>query len=121
MRTAPAPSVASLWRQLIALRNRAIVSLARGDALDPGMVSLIGSVAAALGAIDQIPVAADRMERAVVADDGTAIRLRLFRADGTAAEVELDAAHAIGLAGRLAEAAQWRIAGSAPLPQRKVS
>jgi hypothetical protein len=47
--------------------------------------------------------------RAVVADDGHAIRLVVYRGDAVAAVVVLDAAGAIGLAGRLIEAGHRRL------------
>jgi hypothetical protein len=105
----PAPSVTALRRQLLAIRNRAVVALARGESLDAGMVSLIGSVAAALSALDHVSVTAETAERVVVVDDGRAVRLRLFRADQTTAEIELDAARAISMAGELIAAARWRL------------
>ena len=52
--------------------------------------------------------------RAVVADDGHTIRLVTYRGDAVAAVVVLDAAGAIGLAGRLIEAGHRRLQPSPP-------
>jgi hypothetical protein len=93
---------------LLALRRRAVRGLLRQEQLDGGMIALLGSVTAALDALDSVPVRAARAERAVVADDGGPIRLITYQSDGVAVAIELDAARAINLAGRLIAAARRR-------------
>jgi hypothetical protein len=77
--------------------------------IDGGVMALLGSVNAALAAVDSAPVEAVAAARAVVADDGEAIRLTFYAADGGACGLELDPAHAVRLAGRLLEAASARL------------
>ena len=54
--------------------------------------------------------------RAVLADDAHQMRLVVYRGNEIAAVVPLDAVRAIGLAGRLIEAAERRLSSSLPRP-----
>jgi len=76
-----------------------------------GQLPRIAAFEAALAALDEAPTEWEPASRAVVSDDGQAIRLTLYREDGKAASVELSPAAAVALAGRLIEAALPRLNG----------
>jgi hypothetical protein len=77
--------------------------LVRKGVPDGGMIALLGSVGAALEAIDRTPVEAEPAARAVVSDDGNRTVLTLYREDGAATAVELNPEYAVELARRLLE------------------
>jgi hypothetical protein len=77
--------------------------------IDGGVMALLGTVNAALAAVDAVPVDVALAARAVVSDDGKVIRLMFYAEDGAACGLELDPAHAVSLAGRLIEAALARL------------
>jgi hypothetical protein len=63
------------------MRTELIDRLAR-NGVDGGMIALLGSVGAALEAVDCTPVEAEPADRAVVSDDGNRTLLTLYREDG---------------------------------------
>ena len=76
-----------------------------------GQLPRIAAINAVIAALDEEPTEWDSADRAVVSDDGTVIRLALYREDGKADSVELSPAAAVALAGRLLEAALPRLNG----------
>jgi hypothetical protein len=95
--------------RLLVLRADALDRLAEADGIDGGMLALLGNVGAALDALDAVPVDAAPVERAVVVDDGTAIRLVLYDAAGAVAAVVIEPARAVRLAGELIASARHRL------------
>jgi hypothetical protein len=107
-RDRPLEPGADLRSRLCSMRSEIVEKLSQQ--FDGGFLALLGSVQSAIGAVDAVPE--DEVEpaaRAVVADDGTAIKLMFYSADGAACGLELDPAHAVSLAGRLLEAASARL------------
>jgi hypothetical protein len=102
-------TIAELRRDLLELRGQALDALAAGG-IDPEMLAVLSSSTAALDALDRLPAASAPVSRAVVADDAGAVRLIVFDEAGGAASVSLTAPAAIGLAGRLLQAAELRTA-----------
>jgi hypothetical protein len=102
----PAPD---LRARLVHMRAELVEMLIRKGVPDGGMIALLGSVGAALEALDRAPVEAEPADRAVVSDDGYRTVLMLYRENGAAAAVELDPEHAVDLAGRLLAAASARL------------
>ena len=102
-------ALAALRDRLLALRADLVRQLAASDALDAGLLTLVGHVGAALDALDAAPADAALAERAVVTDDGEAIRLASYTGAARVAVVELDAARAVRLAGELIAAAVRRL------------
>jgi hypothetical protein len=97
----PAPdALATLRDRLLVLRDDLRGRLAAADALDAGMLRMLGEVGAALAALDGEAVGAELATRAVVSDGGE-IRLVLYGAAGAVAATVLDPVRAIHLAGRL--------------------
>jgi len=76
-----------------------------------GQLPRIAAINAVIAPLDEEPTEWDSADRAVVSDDGTVIRLALYREDGRAASVELSRAAAVVLASRLLEAAVPRLNG----------
>jgi hypothetical protein len=67
--------------------------MTRRGAVEPGHLPLIAGIAAALDALDRLPIEASPSTgaaRAVVGDDGRAIRLTLYAEAGVVASVALD-------------------------------
>jgi hypothetical protein len=69
----------------------------------------VAGITAALDALSCMPIDAEPAARAVVSDDGEAIRLTLYGEGGSVAAVELDLVRAVALAGRLLKAAAPRL------------
>jgi hypothetical protein len=67
------------------------------------------AIDAMLAVLDEIPTGAVPATRAVVADDDEEIRLTLYAEEGAVASAALDPIAAIGLAGKLIEAALLRL------------
>jgi hypothetical protein len=77
--------------------------------VDDGDLLLLGSVEAALAAIDTAPEDVETAARAVVSDHGEVIRLTFYSENGAGRGLELGPAHAVKLAGELLEAAASRL------------
>jgi hypothetical protein len=79
------------------------------------------AIDAVLAVLDEEPTEWEPADRAVVSDDGQAIRAALYREDGKAASVELSPAAAVALAGKLLVAAlprpSWRTEGNSTVCQ----
>jgi len=97
-----------LRTRLLALRADILAQLAKADTLEASWLVTIAGIAAAL-AIEAEPTAAEIADRAVVADDGAAIRLALYTADHQAVAVELPPTRAVALADDLLAAALPRL------------
>jgi hypothetical protein len=113
-----APAIASsvdpqpLRAQLLDMRGALLEQLAEG--IDGGALALLASVNGALAAVEaseQLAAAngVARDGRVVISDDGTSLRLTMYRAKGLQASVELTAGQAAHLAATLAAAAARRI------------
>jgi hypothetical protein len=100
---------AALRARLLYMRAELVEMLVRKGVPDGGMIALLGSVGAALDALDRAPVDAEPAARAVVSEDGNRTVLMLYREDGAAAAVELDPEHAVELARRLLDASSARL------------
>jgi hypothetical protein len=75
----PAPDLrAALRARLVIMRGELVEMLVR-KGVDGGMIALLGSVGAALEALDRAPVEAEPADRAVVSDDGNRTVLTLYR------------------------------------------
>jgi hypothetical protein len=106
----PAPDLrGELRTKLHHMRAELVEMLIRKGVPDGGMIALLGSVGAALEALDRAPVEAEPADRAVVSDDGYRTVLTLYRENGAAAAVELNPEHAVELARRLLEASSARL------------
>jgi hypothetical protein len=101
----------SLRAVLVDMRSQLVEQLAEG--IDGGVLALLGTVhtaIAALEASEQIAAnGAARDGRIVVSDDGTSLKVTVYRAKGLQATVELTAGQAAHLAASLASAAARRI------------
>jgi hypothetical protein len=98
--------------RLLALRVDVLRQLAESEAIDGGLLALLGNVGAAITAIDAAsPVAADAEPnaRAVVSDDGTEIRLTLYAENGAVFAVPIAPGRAVALAGELIAAARPKL------------
>jgi hypothetical protein len=104
-------NAAPLRAQLFDMRAALIEKL--GQRIDGGALALLGSVGAAIAALDDDLAVEPAAGRAILADDGQAIRLAIVGQAGEAAAAELSPASAITLAGRLIGAARRRLAASA--------
>jgi hypothetical protein len=100
---------ARLRERLMELRDYALGRMLRRCAVEPGHLPMIAGIAAALDALDTIPVEAEMAARAVVSDDGRETRLTLYAEAGAAAAIVLDPIRAVTLAGRLLAAALPRL------------
>jgi hypothetical protein len=100
---------ARLRDRLIELRDDALNRMLRRGTVEPGHLPLIAGIAAALNALDTMPVEAAAAARAVVSDDSRKIRLTLYSEAGAVATVALDPVRATALAGRLIEAVLGRM------------
>jgi hypothetical protein len=108
-RPLPRDGPARLRDRLIELRAEMLDRMLRRGAVEPGHLPLIAGINAVLEVLDKIPIEVDRAERAVVSDDGRAIRPTLYKA-GAVATGEISPAHSVALAGRLLDAAGTRLA-----------
>jgi hypothetical protein len=100
---------ARLRERLIELRDDALDRMLRRGAVEPGHLPLIAGIAAALNALDTMPVEAAAAARAVVSADSREIRLTLESDAGAVATVALDPVRATALAGQLIEAVLGRM------------
>jgi hypothetical protein len=100
------------WR-LFELRNDLLRRLDEAEALDGGLLRLLGDTSAALAAIDAWPPAvnAAAADRVALADDGVEFRLTWYGSADASATVVLDPRRAIALAGQLIAAALRHTAG----------
>jgi len=89
--------------------RRAELVGALAQRVDDGDLLLLGSVEAALAAIDTAPEDVETAARAVVSDHGEVIRLTFYSENGAGRGLELEPAHAVKLAGELLEAAASRL------------
>ncbi|HKM73915.1 MAG TPA: hypothetical protein VJX94_28275 [Stellaceae bacterium] len=87
-------------QQLLRRRSEALARLLR-----QGDVLLIARLDAALAALEEAPAEWEPASRAVVSDDGQAVRLTLYAEIGAIAAMDLDPIRAIGLAGKLIDGA----------------
>ena len=87
------------------LGMRAVLLAGLEKQIDAGHLALLAGINAALLAADAQAVAAEDAARAIVADDGSAIRLVLYREDEAVAAVTVNPVRAIALAGDLIAAA----------------
>ena len=101
------PPEADLRSRLCSMRSEIVEKLSQQ--FDGGFLALVASVQGAIAAVDAVPEDVAVAARAVVADDGTAIKLMFYAEDGAACGLELDPAHAVALAGRLIAAASVRL------------
>jgi uncharacterized membrane protein len=92
--------------RLLAMRHEEAVRILRHH---PS--SMTTAIDAMLAALDEMTTDAQPATRAVVADDDKEIRLMLCAEEGAVASAALDPIAAIGLAGRLIEAALLRLTG----------
>jgi hypothetical protein len=106
-RDRPPEGSANPRSRLCGMRAELVERLARR--IEGGDLALVGTVHAALAAVDSTPIEAVAAARAVVADDGRTIRLTFYAEDGAACGLELDPAYAVALAGRLIDAASVRM------------
>jgi hypothetical protein len=106
-RDRPPEGGADLRSRLCDMRAELVERLARR--IDGGDLVLLGTVHGAIAAVDAVPEDVVPAARAVVSDDGEAIRLVFYGEDGATCGLELDPAHAVRLAGRLIEAASARL------------
>jgi hypothetical protein len=98
-----------LRERLTLLRDEALDRMLRLRTVEPGHLPLIAGIAAALNALDTMPVEAAAAARAVVSADSREIRLTLYSEVGAVATVALDPVRATALAGRLIEAVLGRM------------
>jgi hypothetical protein len=99
-----------LRSRLLSLREDALRHLDEADALDGGLLRLLGDTSAALAAIDRQPPAdAEPAARVVVSDDGREIRLTLYTENGAAFAAPIAPGRAVALAGELIAAARPKL------------
>jgi hypothetical protein len=98
-----------LRERLTLLRDEALDRMLRRGTVEPGHLPLIAGIAAALNALDTMPVEAAAAARAVVSADSREIRLTLYSEVGAVATVALDPVRATALAQRLIGAALPRL------------
>jgi hypothetical protein len=98
-----------LWDRLIQMRGDALDRMIRRGAVEPGHLPLIAGINVALEELDSMPIEAHPAERAVVSDNGRAIRPTLYSKAGTIATVEFSPARSVVLAGRLLDAAGTKL------------
>jgi hypothetical protein len=102
----------SLRAVLLDMRTQLLEQL--GEGIDGRVLALLASVSGALAAVEaseQLAAAngVARDGRIVVSDDGTSLKLTMYRAKGLQASVELTPGQAAHLAATLASAAARRI------------
>lgn len=108
----------SLRERLVELRADLIDRMARRDAIEPGLLSVIGGIAATLQVIDQ---SADGAASVAVDDSGEAIRLIVHHDGGAVAAVEIAPTRAIRIAGELLDSAGLRLGAELAAARRKAA
>jgi hypothetical protein len=108
------PATASTCRpplrdRLLEMRADLLRQLDEAERVEPAWLMLLAGIAAGLAAVDALPVCTDPAERAVVSDDGTALRLVVYRGAEAISQVALDPTRAVRLAGELIAAASVRL------------
>jgi hypothetical protein len=98
-----------LRERLAELRADMLARMIARGAVEPGHLPLVAGINAAIDALDGVPIEAETAARAVVSDDGRAIRLTLYAEAAAVAAVALSPERAIALAGRLLDAAGLRL------------